>query len=224
MRSATPPIEPAPSVITMSPGRASSATRPGISSSARTTCSGREHARADGVGEPLDRDALNRRFTGRVDIGQDDLVGGAEGASEFVHQIARPRVAMRLEHDDDPAAFRRGPRRSRPRSRSDGGRSRPRRSRLEPRRESGSAAPRRRTRRARRRCAGTGRRARARPRPRQARSAGCGVRARASRRAPSSTRRPSTRWLTVQRAPNGSRCMSCAATSGGALSRSASRP
>ena len=59
--------------------------------------------------------ALNRVFARRVDVGDEEHVGVVEGARELVHLVLRPRVAVRLEEDDDAAAgrayLRRGERR-----------------------------------------------------------------------------------------------------------------
>ncbi len=44
----------------------------------------------------------DRRFAGRIDLGQHEHVGFGEHVREVVEQIARARVAMRLERDDEP--------------------------------------------------------------------------------------------------------------------------
>ena len=60
-------------------------------------------ALGDFVRERLDGDAGEWIFAGAVDIGQDDLVGAGEGAAEFAQEVARARVAVRLEGDEDAA-------------------------------------------------------------------------------------------------------------------------
>ena len=87
----TSPIEPAPSVMTRSPVRASAATAAGTSSSACTTWTGHDAGRADRRGERLDGHAGNRRLAGRVDVGQHDLVGAPSAAPNSSQQIARAR-------------------------------------------------------------------------------------------------------------------------------------
>ena len=44
--------------------------------------------------------ALDRRLARRIDVGHEQHIGVIEGAGEFVHQIIRPRVAMRLKQSD----------------------------------------------------------------------------------------------------------------------------
>ena len=51
----------------------------------------------DGCRERLDGHVLDWRFASQVDVGEHDLVGGAQRVRELGHQIARPRVAVRLE-------------------------------------------------------------------------------------------------------------------------------
>ena len=98
---------------------------------------------ADRVGERCRRDARDRRLAGRVDVGEHDLVGGAERRAELREQIARAGVAVRLEHDHQPPAgrARRGDHRGD--LGRDDGRSRRRPSRRGARRAPGSAARRR---------------------------------------------------------------------------------
>ena len=92
-RSPTAPIEPAPSVITRSPGRAIRATAAGTSSSAGTTCTGTRAVRRHGVGQRLDRHAGNRILAGRVDVGEHDLVGAAERRPELAPTAGRARCS-----------------------------------------------------------------------------------------------------------------------------------
>ncbi len=55
-------------------------------------------------------DALDRRFAGGIDVGDDHGVGVVEAGAEFLEQRLQARVAMRLHHGDDLAcgAFARG--------------------------------------------------------------------------------------------------------------------
>ena len=57
---------------------------------------------ADRVGDAVDRHARDWRLAGRVDVGEHDLVGGAERRAELREQIPRACVAVRLEHDHQP--------------------------------------------------------------------------------------------------------------------------
>ena len=126
MRSPVPAIDPAPSVMTRSPGRTMLATAAGTSSSGRDDAHAAARRVAHRRGQRVERHTGNRRLTGRVDVGQHDLVGSAQCRAELAHQLAGAGVAMRLEHDDDaPIDAGARPRRGRRRSRSDDGRSRP---------------------------------------------------------------------------------------------------
>ena len=98
---ARPPIDPAPSVMTRSPGRARSATRAGHVGQLRHDVHRRRPRLVHGGGQRFDRDAGNRIFAGGVDVGQHHFVGGGQRRAELRHQIARARVAMRLKRDDD---------------------------------------------------------------------------------------------------------------------------
>ncbi len=49
---------------------------------------------------PVRRD--DRRFAGRIDVGQHERIDGREHLDEVLEQIARARVAMRLEREDEP--------------------------------------------------------------------------------------------------------------------------
>ena len=46
-------------------------------------------------------DALDRVFTGGIDLGHDHRVGIVEAGAEFLEQIVQPRIAMGLDHGDD---------------------------------------------------------------------------------------------------------------------------
>ena len=64
-----------------------------------------QRARAGGPDdcrERVDGHVLDWRFAGRIDIGEHHFVGGAQRLRELGHQIARARVAVRLEHDQQP--------------------------------------------------------------------------------------------------------------------------
>ena len=52
---------------------------------------------ANGAGQSPAGHARDGGFAGRVDIGQHENVGLIEGAAEFVPQMLRARVAMRLK-------------------------------------------------------------------------------------------------------------------------------
>ena len=56
--------------------------------------------------EGVERDARNRIFAGRVDVGEQHVVGAGQRRTEGIHQRRRPREPVRLERDDDPAAER----------------------------------------------------------------------------------------------------------------------
>ena len=56
--------------------------------------------------ERVDRDAGDRILAGGVDVGQHDVIGAGQRRTERVHQRRRPRVAVRLERDDDAAVER----------------------------------------------------------------------------------------------------------------------
>ena len=101
-------------------------------------------ARSHRLGQRIDRDAGNRLFARGVDVGQHDLVGIAQRRAERVHQLLRPRVAVRLERDHEPASERRA-RRGQHRGDlgRDGGRSRRRPARRPLRRDARSGARRR---------------------------------------------------------------------------------
>ena len=143
-RSATPPIEPAPSVITTSPGprprgrspaprrRASARRRPAPARCARI-----------GGGQRVDRDAGNRILAGRVDVGEHDVVGAGQRRAERVHAAPPSACSGAAGTPRRSAGPARGPPRARPRSRSDDGRSRRRRGRRSARRAPRSAARRR---------------------------------------------------------------------------------
>src|SRR5262249_31535992 len=47
----------------------------------------------------LSRDSLDRLLAGGVDVQHDQRIGICEGRGEFIHQVASPGVAMRLEDD-----------------------------------------------------------------------------------------------------------------------------
>ena len=61
---------------------------------------------ADRVGDAVDRHARDWRLAGGVDVGEHDLVGGAERRAELREQVARACVAVRLEHDHQPPSRR----------------------------------------------------------------------------------------------------------------------
>ena len=51
-------------------------------------------------------DALDRRFAGRIDLGDDHGVGVVEAGRERLEQRLQARVAVRLHHGDDLALGR----------------------------------------------------------------------------------------------------------------------
>ena len=106
------PIDPAPSVITRSPGRARPATAAG-NRRARARRARPPRAACAHLGrQGVEGHAGNRRLSGGVDVGQHDLVGAAERARRTrASALCVRAVAVRLEHDDDPpvdAGARRG--------------------------------------------------------------------------------------------------------------------
>jgi hypothetical protein len=105
MASAAVPIEPAPSVITRSPGLTMRATACGTSSSRGTTWGGRpaaasvRSAKASRVAPGI------AASPAAIDVGQHHLVGGGERPRERVRAVARAGIAVRLEHQHEaPAA------------------------------------------------------------------------------------------------------------------------
>lgn len=58
----------------------------------------------DLLDQGIGMDALDRRLARRIDGRHIHHVGVVEGLGELVHQIAQPRIAVRLHHRDDPAA------------------------------------------------------------------------------------------------------------------------
>ena len=63
-------------------------------------------ARAQAGDQMIAVDALDRRFAGRIDIGDDHRVGIVEAGAELLEQRLQPRVAVRLHHGDDLALGR----------------------------------------------------------------------------------------------------------------------
>ena len=100
------PIDPAPSVMTTSPGLAIRAIAVTTSSSVGATCDRHVDLLANRRRQRVERDARNRILARRVDVGQHDLIGAGQRGPERVHQRRGPRVAVRLEHDDDAAVER----------------------------------------------------------------------------------------------------------------------
>ena len=120
------PIEPAPIVSTTSPSRAMPRSVAGTSAMSSTNTGStlpatRKRARQRAA---VGRD--DRRFARRIDLGQHQRVGGRQHAHEILEQVARARVAMRLEREHEAAAREssRARRRAWPPSRPDDGRSR----------------------------------------------------------------------------------------------------
>ena len=70
---------------------------------AATTCTGPAHRFPDLVGERVDGHAGNRVLAGRIDVGEHDFIGERQRRAEVVQQLRGARVAMRLEHAQDPA-------------------------------------------------------------------------------------------------------------------------
>src|SRR5580692_5861393 len=65
---------------------------------------------ANPLRENFSRNPLDRLLTGRVNVEHEQRISIAEGGREVVHQVARTRIAMRLEDDMDlakPALSRR---------------------------------------------------------------------------------------------------------------------
>src|SRR5579863_1809712 len=54
---------------------------------------------ADPRGQRFGGNTFDRLFAGGINIQHKQRIGVAEGGSEFFHQVARARVAMRLEYD-----------------------------------------------------------------------------------------------------------------------------
>ncbi len=65
---------------------------------------------AHAFGQGVAVEAVDRRFASGIDVGDDDRVGVVEADAELLKQVAQARVAVRLDHGDDPA-FRDRPRR-----------------------------------------------------------------------------------------------------------------
>ncbi len=61
---------------------------------------------ADCRGQGVDGDPLDGSFSRRIDVGEDDLVGRAEGRPELFHQVPGTAVAMGLEGNHDPSSAR----------------------------------------------------------------------------------------------------------------------
>ena len=141
-RFGTVPIEPAPSVITASPGRTI------VSSSRHDVVERRDHvhrparAAADRRRPARStRDAGNRLLAGGVDVGQHDLVGVRRAPDRTRPAAARSASSGAAETPRSAAGrASRGPRPAPRRSRSGGGRSRRRPARRRPRRAARSAA------------------------------------------------------------------------------------
>ena len=47
-------------------------------------------------------DAVDRRLAGRIERRHDDAVGVAEAGAELAEEIVHARIAVRLEHSDEP--------------------------------------------------------------------------------------------------------------------------
>ena len=99
-----PPIEPAPIVTTTSPSRAmprSVAGRSAMSSTktGSTLPATRTRARQRAA---VGRD--DRRLARRIDLGQHQRIDRRQHAHEILEQVARARIAMRLEREHQPAA------------------------------------------------------------------------------------------------------------------------
>jgi hypothetical protein len=58
---------------------------------------------ANGVGQPLAADSLDRGFARRVDFGQHQDIGLIERTTEIIPEVLRARVAMRLEKNEQAA-------------------------------------------------------------------------------------------------------------------------
>ena len=107
----TPPIEPAPIVMTTSPSRAWSTIACGhladLVDEHRLDLAGdaqRARQRAAVGGD-------DRRLAGGIDLGQQHRVGAAQHLDEVLEAVARARVAVRLEGEHEAPARERAARR-----------------------------------------------------------------------------------------------------------------
>ena len=64
---------------------------------------GAGHGFPDFVGQRIDGHAGNRVLAGRIDVGENDFIGERQRRAEVAQQMRGARVAMRLEHAQDPA-------------------------------------------------------------------------------------------------------------------------
>ena len=94
---------PAPSVTTRSPGARARAGAPSTRSRSASEAHVAMAVRAHRLGERRGLDAGDLVLAGGVDVRQHEHVGVVEGAREVVEEIARARVAVRLEGDHDAA-------------------------------------------------------------------------------------------------------------------------
>src|SRR6266481_8294056 len=60
----------------------------------------------DSIRQYLCIDSVDRRFARAVNVSHQQHIGVIESTGELVHQIIRPRVAMRLEENDDATVRR----------------------------------------------------------------------------------------------------------------------
>ncbi len=100
---ATAPMLPAPMVSTTSPSR-STVRRTSARSSTRSTNTGSiKSAGAHGAADGAAVRARDRRLAGGVDLGHEQHVALAEHPAEIIQQVARTRIAMRLESEHQTA-------------------------------------------------------------------------------------------------------------------------
>ena len=101
---ATCPIEPAPIVSTTSPSRATVAHRLGDVADLVDEQRLDVAADADRARQRTAVGGDDRRLAGRVDVGQHERVDGRQHAREILEQVARARVAVRLEREHEAPA------------------------------------------------------------------------------------------------------------------------